>query len=734
MAETNEFYIKIGADVDDAMSKLNRLSSQLSQLASTTQRSGNRISGSMNSTANAISQAFGAMGLALTTAGIVSGIVGIGKAALTTAAELEQISVSFRVFTGSAEVANNMLADLKNQALNSPMQFQDITKGAQTLLQYGLTAEQVIPTTRMLGDISSGNADRFARLALAFGQVNAAGRLMGQEARQMINAGFNPLKAISEATGQSMATLTQKMHDGQISVKELGDAFIYATSEGGSHYKMAEEQSKTIGGLYAKLAESTTFALGEIGQAMVKAFDLPSAVTGILQFMNDLKTALQSNEAVGQMVAMVIDNIKTSLKLLVAVLIGAINLWQGLAKVFMFMVNNVYAPVINFFANIYKKIFQLVNGIGVLGKALDFIVGKFTKIDNAKPMALPKVDDSVLTGLSETPSKKTSTRKAAEKVEVIAGTDFITKDVGTAIKKFIQENKDAATTISNWWSTSETKRLAELKKNYDKDVAFANKYGLDLVDIEKKYNSERNLIVQKFSEGKVTAREGARKKIIEQSTRDVNDAINKQKGSLQQTFDDLLSSDISNKLRNFGGAIYSASKDLGQDIAVGFGSVFGEVIAGTTNIENAFKSLGAVMLGAIGDYLIKVGSAAIALGLLQEVFSKIFKNPIGEGGKMGVGAGILAVAVGTALKAASGKLSDSAKAVSVASKTSGSSMGGGSGIAQRASGSSFSYGGSSFSTQSIRLAIDLTGAITATQTGYQINKSLETTLRVTGRQ
>jgi hypothetical protein len=191
---------------------------------------------------------------------------------------------------------------------------------------------------------------------------------------------------------------------------------------------------------------------------------------------------------------------------------------------------------------------------------------------------------------------------------------------------------------------------------------------------------------------------------------------------------------MSNKLRNFGGAIYSASKDLGQDIAVGFGGVFGEVLAGTTNIENAFKSLGAVMLGAIGDYLIKVGSAAIALGLLQEVFSKIFKNPIGEGGKMGVGAGILAVAVGTALKAASGKLSDSAKAVSVASKTGGSSMGGGSGIAQRASGSSFSYGGSSFSTQSIRLAIDLTGAITATQTGYQINKSLETTLRVTGRQ
>ena len=37
MAETNEFFIKIGADVDDAMSKLNLLSSRLTSLANNTQ-------------------------------------------------------------------------------------------------------------------------------------------------------------------------------------------------------------------------------------------------------------------------------------------------------------------------------------------------------------------------------------------------------------------------------------------------------------------------------------------------------------------------------------------------------------------------------------------------------------------------------------------------------------------------------------------------------------------------
>jgi len=736
MAETNEFYIKIGADVDDAISKLNRLSSQLSQLASTTQRSGNRISGSMDNTANAISQAFGAMGLALTTAGIVSGIVGIGKAALTTAAELEQISVSFRVFTGSAEVANNMLTDLKNQALNSPMQFQDITKGAQTLLQYGLTAEQVIPTTRMLGDISSGNADRFARLALAFGQVNAAGRLMGQEARQMINAGFNPLKAISEATGQSMATLTQKMHDGQISVKDLGDAFIYATSEGGSHYKMAEEQSKTIGGLYAKLAESTTFALGEIGQAMVKAFDLPSAVTGILQFMNDLKTALQSNEAVGQMVSMVIDNIKTSLKLLVAVLIGAINLWQGLAKVFMFMVNNVYAPVINFFANIYKRIFQLVNGIGVLGKAIDFIVGKFTKIDNAKPMALPKVDDSALTGLSETPSKKPSTRKASQRVEVVPGVDFQTKEYGNKLKKLQQISADSVTEINNIGLTGARKRLADLADAFTKQKAEFQRYGVDTENITRAYLLKVSQLQTEID----TERKAALMSLVKPLP-------GMEGGMLGQILspEQLAKFSASTQIALLGVQIFAqkakfAFQDIGRTIAASVEEMTQRVVSSFADMfvaigeggngADAIKVFGASILSALGDMFVKIGMGVVVASKAMATVQKFLYNMFSPFGvAAGLAGGLAMMAIGGLLKGAGSALSRPRNTVAGGMQT-----GQGQSVAQRSSGSNYSYGGSSFPSQTLRLAIDLTGAITATQTGYQINKSLETTLRVTGRQ
>ena len=67
------------------------------------------------------------------------------------------------------------------------------------------------------------------------------------------------------------------------------------------------------------------------------------------------------------------------------------------------------------------------------------------------------------------------------------------------------------------------------------------------------------------------------------------------------------------------------------------------------------------------------------------------------------------------------------------SKPSTTSQGSSPSVAQKASGSNYAMGGSSYSAQSVRLSIDLTGSITSTQTGYQINKSLETVLRVTGR-
>lgn len=206
MAETNQFNIEVGVDTKDSISKLKELGSTLEGVANSVKGSTSSMSSSFTAMTSKLGSSLKSVGTTMSV-GLTAPLALLGTSLFKSAAQMEQISVSFEVFTGSAETAKNMLAQLKDQALKSPMQFQDITKGAQTLLGYGLTAEQVIPITRMLGDISGGNADKFNRLSLAFGQVNASGRLMGQEVRQMINAGFNPLQSISEKTGESMLSL-----------------------------------------------------------------------------------------------------------------------------------------------------------------------------------------------------------------------------------------------------------------------------------------------------------------------------------------------------------------------------------------------------------------------------------------------------------------------------------------------------------------------------------------------
>jgi tape measure domain-containing protein len=735
MAETNEFYIKIGADVDDAMNKLNRLSNQLSQLASSTQRSSSSISSSMNNASSSISSAFSAIGINLTQVGIAAAIIGVGKAALTTAAELEQISISFKVFTGNVEVADKMLAQLKEQALNSPMQFQDIAKGAQTLLGYGLTAQQVIPITKMLGDISGGNADRFSRLSLAFGQVTASGRLMGQEARQMINAGFNPLQAISEKTGESMASLTQRMHDGQISVREVAQAFVYATSEGGRFFGNAEQQAKSLGGIFNRLSESVTFALADIGESMKNTFDISGVVlilTNSISILKDSFKAFNTEGASSTVWATMLKGAVIGLTIALDILIKTFKLLKLGAEEIIGTIGKRLGQAISVTSEYIFDALKRSPGIGGLTVTVnDYfknIVNKATSTNsNVKKSKseLEKLRDEyekILKTFSGEPSKKPTKKKATEKVETIIGTDFQTKDEGSKIKRLIELNKDAALKIKDIWLTGTDEKLAKLKTAYELEIQDYVKYQLDYSNITKKYEAERDKIIDEANK----KRESDKIKSFAEEIAGIKSVYPKISADFAK---DMLDDDILNKMRDYGQAFYSSSKDLAVNIASGFAEIATSALFSGSSVGDAFKSLGGLILDSLGDYLIKIGTAAIAAGVVGTVLKTFFTGGAATVPELGIAGGMAAVAVGTAMKALSGKVSASMdkNKMNNASSTSGTSA------STRVSGASYQYGGSSYSTQSVKLSIDLTGAITATQTGYQINKSLETTLRVTGR-
>ncbi|MFO0383243.1 MAG: tape measure protein [Pirellula sp.] len=207
------------------------------------------------------------------------------------AANMEQTKTSFAVFLGDADLANRKLHEIEQLAASTPFTFDELKDGAKTLLNFGVSAEALMPTLKNLGDVSGGEAERFQRLSLAFGQTMAKGRLMGQEVNQMVEAGFNPLQEISRTTGRSMKDLTDSMEKGQISSRMLAQAFATASGPGGRFHGMMEKQSQTLIGLFSTLMDNAAIMARTLGDALLpvlKTFTkigitISKVVTGLVE-------------------------------------------------------------------------------------------------------------------------------------------------------------------------------------------------------------------------------------------------------------------------------------------------------------------------------------------------------------------------------------------------------------------------------------------------------------------
>jgi tape measure domain-containing protein len=218
-----------------------------------------------------------------------SALVATAKGLVNLAGSFESTRIQFEVLAGDVNVATDALRELRELAAASPLSFQDVAAGAKTMVAFGVTMEQVVQVSRQLADISMGNADRFGSLALAFGQTTAAGRLMGAEVLQFINAGFNPLQQISKKTGESMAELKKRMEAGAISAKEVAQAMIDATSAGGKFHGMTETLSTTIDGRLQQSFSRFQEAGAKLGEAIAPALlEAIEAAADLASGLNDI--------------------------------------------------------------------------------------------------------------------------------------------------------------------------------------------------------------------------------------------------------------------------------------------------------------------------------------------------------------------------------------------------------------------------------------------------------------
>lgn len=179
--------------------------------------------------------------------------------------EFQKADTAIRTMLGSKEKADELMSQVRDYAKISPLEFGDITKATQTMLSFDVEAAKVPGYIKAIGDISMGESGKFQQLSLAFSQMSATGKLMGQDLLQMINAGFNPLAVIAEKTGKSIAQLKDEMSKGKISAQQVQQAFIDATSAGGKFFNMSENAAKTIEGQMSMLSDAVDAVFNEVG-------------------------------------------------------------------------------------------------------------------------------------------------------------------------------------------------------------------------------------------------------------------------------------------------------------------------------------------------------------------------------------------------------------------------------------------------------------------------------------
>ena len=211
-------------------------------------------------------------------------------------ASMESYLTNFKVMLGNEELAAAKLSELRKMAASTPFALSDLTEGTQTLLQFGIAADDTTDVLKQLGDISLGNADKLQTLVRAYGKISSAQKVTLENVNMMIDAGFNPLNQICDATGESMSDLYKRISDGKVSFSELQAAVGAATSEGGQFYNGMLEASQTFSGRMSTLKDNVSALTGELTGGLF------AALGDLVVKLNEVVTSfLDSDEKMAQL-------------------------------------------------------------------------------------------------------------------------------------------------------------------------------------------------------------------------------------------------------------------------------------------------------------------------------------------------------------------------------------------------------------------------------------------------
>jgi hypothetical protein len=235
--------------------------------------------------------------------GAVTGLVGAFTAVsaikfvFTKTAELETQTKSLQVLTGSVKEAKAIIQELQQLGAVTPFTSTELIDSAKRLNAFGVEGEKVVETTKRLADVAGATGAELQGLVTAYGQVQAKGRLQGEELLQFQERGIALQSELRKMYGLTGDEFQKALSKGRISAEAVQVAIERLTDAGGKYANGAIAQSDTLQGKFSTLTDGVESLARTIGVVLTPA--LKAIFTQAIQVVDAINAALAAGRGGG---------------------------------------------------------------------------------------------------------------------------------------------------------------------------------------------------------------------------------------------------------------------------------------------------------------------------------------------------------------------------------------------------------------------------------------------------
>ena len=236
-------------------------------------------------------RAFGGIAAAVGKLAIAFAGIQAARFVFVKAAELESQTRSLQVLTGSAEKAGQIIKELQQLGAVTPFTSTELIDSAKRLQAFGVEADKVVETTKRLADVSGATGAELSGLVTAYGQVQAKGRLQGEELLQFQERGVALQTELRKMYGLSGEEFQKALEKGRIGSEAVEVAILRLTNAGGKYANGAIAQSDTLNGKLSTLQDSFEQLARNIGTFFEPVFKF--LIDGINAFLDRVNNGLR---------------------------------------------------------------------------------------------------------------------------------------------------------------------------------------------------------------------------------------------------------------------------------------------------------------------------------------------------------------------------------------------------------------------------------------------------------